>query len=250
MKSCASLPSPEEIHLWLCSGVSAASSDDLVTHLSPEERERASSYLFAHDRRRFVGATALLRLILAHYLAKPARTLTFCRGDWGKPALAGPEAATLSFNLSRSHDTAFLAVGGGPELGADIECQRELPDLDLLVRRQYSKPEQDHLLRSDDREHSFFRIWARKEAYIKARGHGLSHPLREFSTVSSGREEEGLHLVDDWSAEASHAEWWVRDVDLPVTGYAAAVAHGSAVKVGLPTVIPAESLASFAADLG
>lgn len=51
-----------------------------------------------------------------------------------------------------------------------------------LGRRFFAPPEADELERSPDPRHFFFEVWTAKEAYIKALGDGMSHPLDQFLT--------------------------------------------------------------------
>lgn len=216
-------PRPDEIHLWICSGVTGERSDEAAALLSRDEQNRAAAFRFVRDRRRFVGARALLRVVLGVYHGCTPAALRFSRGEWGKPSLAEPASATaLPFSLSRSHDAALLAVSGGGEVGADVEFRRsDRPDV-TLVRRQFCEAEQRFITDAADATRAFYEIWARKEAYIKALGRGLSHPLRSFDvTPQAGR---AVKVVEDWSEARPSDAWHVRTIVLPVPGYAAAVA--------------------------
>lgn len=64
---------------------------------------------------------------------------------------------------------------------------------------------------------AFFRGWARKEAFVKAKGQGLSIPLNEFSV--SLRSDEPIKLKHSFA----HSQWTLKNVPMEV-GYAAAVA--------------------------
>jgi 4'-phosphopantetheinyl transferase len=149
--------------------------------LSADERARADRYCFDRDRRRFVACRAILRAILSHYVGRPAQALRFRYGPRGKPALESDGG--LRFNVSHSHGRALFAVAHGREVGVDVERIRPLSGAERIAERFFSPPEV-HALRAvpsgTARLESFFTCWTRKEAYVKARGEGLGHPLDGF----------------------------------------------------------------------
>src|SRR5262249_43281587 len=68
---------------------------------------------------------------------------------------------------------------------------------------------------------AFFRSWTRKEAYVKAKGGGLSIPLNQFDT-SIGPASTAVLLGaedDPWKA----SRWMLKELD-PGPGYSAALA--------------------------
>jgi 4'-phosphopantetheinyl transferase len=86
------------------------------------------------------------------------------------------------------------------------------------VASQFSEPERGYIAEAVDSRRALFEIWARKEAYIKGMGRGLSHPLGDFDVTPIGE-----MLVRDWSADSPPESWAVQSVKLPVSGYAAAI---------------------------
>lgn len=84
--------------------------------------------------------------------------------------------------MSHSCDVALIAVARDREVGVDVERLRDGVDLEGIARRFFSPTEVSALLAlpQHHRQEAFFSCWTRKEAYIKARGSGLSMPLDGF----------------------------------------------------------------------
>jgi 4'-phosphopantetheinyl transferase len=159
--------------------------------ISVEERARADRFRFPRDRDRFTAARAALRRLLALYLNADPRRLRFALGPYGKPELEGEEGdEALRFNLSHSDALALCAVTRARAVGVDLERIRARIDEVEIAERYFSRREVEQLraVPPQLRSAAFFRCWTRKEAYIKARGEGLSHPLAQFS-VSFGEGE-------------------------------------------------------------
>lgn len=152
---------------------------ELRDMLPESERARIDRFQREADRERQTAAAALLRWVLADYLACDPASLEFTRGAYGKPGMRGGPA----FNLS--HSGAWILIGVAPtgRLGVDVEVLRPLPDLERLARQNFAPDEVSALLMvpCSRRERAFYRAWTRKEAYLKALGHGLSQPLDGFS---------------------------------------------------------------------
>ncbi len=151
--------------------------------LSEEEQHRAGHFAFDRDRRRYVVARAGLRELLAARLEVRPEAVEFKYGPHGKPALAQQFCrGDLRFNLSHSGDVAVYAFARGREIGVDVEAVRAMPDGDDIAARFFSVRENETYrgLDAADKPLGFFNCWTRKEAFIKALGDGLSHPLDSF----------------------------------------------------------------------
>jgi 4'-phosphopantetheinyl transferase len=186
--------------------------------LAPEELERVDRFLFARDRELFVAAHAALRRALGAALDVPPRELRFEREEGGRPRLADGE---LAFSLSHSGRRALVALARTPEVGVDVEARRRGGlDLERVAARSFSPAERAALavLTSAEREEAFHRIWTRKEAYVKALGRGLYHPLDAFD-VSCSADARFLAFRDGSRID----EWGLLDLDAG-EGYAAALA--------------------------
>lgn len=154
-----------------------------AARLSVEEQQRAGRFAFDRDRRRYVVARAKLRELLAARLETRPEAVKLRYGPHGKPALAREFCrGDLRFNLSHSGDVAVYAFARGREIGVDVEAVRVPPDGDDIAARFFSARENETYrgLDARDKPLGFFNCWTRKEAYIKALGDGLSHPLDSF----------------------------------------------------------------------
>ena len=201
--------------------VSALEVADLKKVLSPDEMERAERYRFDQHRNEFILTRALLRIVLASYTAQSPESLSFDYSAQGKPALKNGRP-DLRFNVSHTEGLAVLALVREREIGVDAEKIRPQPDAQKLAKRFFSAREQLFLgkLSGDELQRAFFRCWTRKEAYIKAKGEGLSIPLHAFDV--SLEEDQPAALVGTRPDPTEAGRWTLYDLSVG-QGYAAAL---------------------------
>jgi 4'-phosphopantetheinyl transferase len=216
----------DEVHVWRTAlDRSDSSLRRLARVLSPDERARADRFVIERVRRRFVACRGALRMILGRYTGQAPERLRFLYGDYGKPVLA-PSAgiADLHFNVSHSEELALVAVARGREIGVDVERLRPLPGAERIAERFFSAPERTAIqaLPAERKLEAFFTCWTRKEAYIKALGDGLGHPLDEFAVSLVPGEPARLWSVGD-TGSGEEASWSLEAL-LPTPGYVAALA--------------------------
>jgi len=129
----------------------------------------------------------------------------------------------LQCNVSHSHELALLAFSYRRELGVDVEYMRTNIEYEDLARHSFSPNEQAVLLAlpPEVRQQAFFNCWTRKEAYIKARGMGLSLDLAIFDvSLVPG---EPIALLASREDQREVARWRFYELD-PGPGYAGALA--------------------------
>jgi len=189
--------------------------------LSEDEISRADRFALPKVRKRFVAGRGLLRVLLGRYLGTDPSAVTFCYGPQGKPTLAGPRQA-LSFNLSHSAHMVVCAVTRSGELGIDVERLRPAVDSQAIARRFFSPRETAALLALPpaSRPRAFFACWTRKEAYIKAKGGGLTIPLASFDVSLTPGEPVALLRAAD---PDETRRWVLHELD-PAPGFVAALA--------------------------
>src|SRR3981081_683247 len=192
-------------------GVSALEVADLRKVLSADELERAERYRFDQHRNEFILTRAVLRIVLASYTAQSPESLSFDYSAQGKPALKN-SPPDLRFNVSHTEGLGVLALVREREIGVDAEKIRPQPDAQKLAKRFFSAREQLFLgkLSGDELQRAFFRCWTRKEAYIKAKGEGLSSPLHAFDV--SLEEHQPAALVATRPDPTEAVRWTLCDL--------------------------------------
>jgi 4'-phosphopantetheinyl transferase len=186
--------------------------------LSAEERGRAGKYRFEEDRRRFIVARCMLRLVLSSCAGRDPRAIVFEPGPNGKPRLKDEPPAGLQFNVSHSGDIVVVAVARGRDVGVDVEIMRcPVPGMDA-VRHYLSAREQAVIdaLAGPAQARAFYRLWSRKEALLKATGEGL------------GGLDRSLDLSSGSDFRRRGTAWYVADLDLQPAYVAALAVEGGA----------------------
>lgn len=222
------------VHVWFIDlRGPRLSIDGLKNVLSPQECFRAEKFKFQKDRMPYIIAHAALRRILAGYLEIDPLQLEFREGPYGKPELvSATRSEILNFNLSHSHEAALVAVTRGRQIGVDIEYIKREFGWQEVAERFFAPGEIARLraLPEEQQQRGFFTCWTRKEAYIKAKGGGLSIPLQDFEvSLSPG---EPVSLISCTSDPKEATRWSLAEVDVG-SEYAAAVAvqgHGWRLK--------------------
>ena len=206
---------PSEAHVWR---VQLEQPPERVAEflrtLDEDERERANRFHFEKHRRNFIVGRGVLRLLLGRYLETRPEEVRFSYGPQGKPMLSGEHSASsLRFNASHSGEVAVYAFVNDCQVGIDVELVKGDFATEEIAERFFSTNEIAALsaLPATEKPAGFFRFWTRKEAYIKAIGTGLSHPLDQFDVT------------------VEIAGWSILDLDVE-SGYAAALAADGTIR--------------------
>lgn len=187
----------QAVHLWR---FPLEGQDSLESLLDEQERQRARRLRAPGKARAFITGRACLRQILASYLDLAPQELHFNYGPFGKPVLTGHAADLVAFNLSHCGRWGLCAVTGGAEVGVDIERVDRPLDFEKLAARFFSCSERNLLQDTSPqrRRRLFFRIWTRKEAWLKGKGGGFSDPDQDIGST---------HLAGCCTYDGS---WWLR----------------------------------------
>ncbi len=212
------------VHIWRVALDEAATRVDTYTEvLSAAECRRAEAYRFERDGKAFRAGRGVLRTLIGRYLGLAPASLQFTYGERGKPAISTNMGRALHFNVSHSHQLLLCAVTANRDVGVDVERITPLPDLDDVAGCVFSSSERDVLSAAPvaEKVRTFFRCWTRKEAYIKADGHGFALPVCEIEV--SLRPGEPARLLKSGRTGVDPGRWSLRDLT-PGADYAGAVA--------------------------
>jgi 4'-phosphopantetheinyl transferase len=175
-----------EIHVWYTLAAKELETDVAARYLAllaPAERDRHDRFVQEKDRRQYLLGKVLVRTVLSLYLKREPEDWIFATNNLGKPVLAnGPADSSICFNLSHTDGLVVCAVARNIEVGIDVENISRKVNLDL-AQRYFAPVEVAYLdTMPKERLHAvFFLFWTLKEAYIKARGLGLTLPLDQFA---------------------------------------------------------------------
>jgi 4'-phosphopantetheinyl transferase len=198
-----------EIHVWHASPELHSSDLDFSALLSADERVRVAQFHFEGDRWNFLFCRSMLRILLASYLGTPPTELRFAYSAQGKPSLAAP-FGDLEFNLSHTSGLALFGFCRGQRIGLDVERIRKDFKVNEIAGRFFSSAEKRSLAQIPQvsSHEAFFHCWTRKEAFVKARGEGLSCPLDGFDVSVAPEDEEVALTRRTDAAEAARWKLW------------------------------------------
>jgi 4'-phosphopantetheinyl transferase len=178
----------DRVHVWTATSdaVPSARLQYYRSLLAPDELERCERFVHAADQHRFLIARALVRTMLSEYVPRAPRDWRFRIEEYGRPEVAELPAGApdLRFNLSHTPGLVACGVTAGRDIGVDVENVTR-PLTHQIPERFFSPQEVADLraLPDEDQQTVFFDYWTLKESYIKARGLGLTLPLRLFTFV-------------------------------------------------------------------
>jgi 4'-phosphopantetheinyl transferase len=208
-------PGPQVWLLWL---------DD--TH-TPELRRRYQAVLDSTERHHYqrlqrpaaqhsyLLTRVLVRTILSHYRPLPPSAWRFQPGPQGRPEIVNPQAQGLRFNVSHTQGLIACAVADHGEIGIDVESLQRNHDVLAIAQRFFSAHEYAALREhpTAQRQERFVAYWTLKEAYLKARGLGLSGGLRQFSVVFTSGQAIRLQFTTPLHDTAERWALWQASPD-------------------------------------
>ena len=172
---------------------------------SKDELSRMERLRSKENRQEYLVAHALLRTALSHVRPVPPEAWRFCANSYGKPQIE-PDCG-VRFNLSHSRALVVCLISNQVEVGVDVEHRDRAGEIAEIAEDVFSPLELAQLeeLRAEEKPDRALSLWTLQEAYIKARGMGLTLPLRKISFVFGG--VEGIRLEIDASGGDDARSW-------------------------------------------
>ncbi|WP_276166307.1 4'-phosphopantetheinyl transferase family protein [Zobellia alginiliquefaciens] len=193
-----------DAHVW---NFKVSDFDEMGTYLkllSLDEKERVTRFKFEKDRKTYILARGLLRVLSGRYLNVSPEKIHFKYSEYGKPDYN--LETSIKFNVSHSGELIVLVFVKNSTIGIDVEKIKTDFDVLKLAENFFSFKEIEMLndVPKNDLHRAFYCCWTRKESFIKAKGIGLSFPLASF-TVSL--EDENAELLrTDWNPQEKN-QW-------------------------------------------
>lgn len=216
---------PRQVHVWISrTNLPRSIVGNLKSTLSPDEIERATLFRFEERRNQYIVGRGLLRAILARYVGRPAPELLFSKESGGKPILAETvEMPRVQFNLSHSGTLCAIAITSLEMVGIDVQKARPGVDVEAIARRILTGRERAEFERLGEGQRSswFYSAWSKKEAFVKAKGVGMSMPFQDVEIGAFWRNPSGSPFLKRDRFDFSR--WWTQSF-VPAAGYSGAVA--------------------------
>lgn len=134
-------------------------------------------YRYAADQKARLLSRLMLKQSIQDTAAADDRLNDWRRDVNNKPVIDNWNA----FNISHASNLVVLAHTTGKTVGVDIEKRKDLEYKEIV--ESFHAGEQQYIASAADPISSFFEIWAKKEALLKAAGIGIVNGLSEFSCV-------------------------------------------------------------------
>lgn len=229
-------PEAGECHVWYAdvAQLTHEQQTSLSALLVPAERTRWRSFRHPGAAALYLVGHALVRVVVADAVGVPGAELTIhtvcalCGDNHGKPQVV--DGGGIEYSLSHSGTLALVAVADTVPVGVDVETATSDVDLDVIAPTLLGAGEREVIaaLAPERRRLAMLRYWVRKEAVLKATGHGLvvaPNQLRVSEPDQPAALIEWARRAD--SAPAIH----LADVDVPVGHLASLASIGQALAV-------------------
>lgn len=227
------------IHLWH-TVLDEITDQTLLTNyqtiLNDEEKIRWQKFRFAKHQHQYLVAHVLLRSVLSRYIDIAPQSWQFTSNQYGRPEISNSMQLPLRFNLSHTDGLVMCAVVLTADIGVDVENTQKRQTLSTdIAKHCFSKYEIEQLytLPESQQPQRFLEYWTLKEAYIKAKGMGLSLPLDQFSFMFTKNQPIAIKFAPELRDQPACWQFWQV---YPSAHHIAAIAVKSAENTGFELI--------------
>lgn len=112
------------------------------------------------------------------------------KNEYGKEYLC---SGALYYNISHTKTLVCAAVSDN-EVGVDCETLRQNENCENIAKRFFAEGEIRRIKQSEDPLYEFFKIWTKKESYVKYTGKGFAVPFPSFDTNALDIEQKTFEI--------------------------------------------------------
>lgn len=216
-----------------CLSVEPGMLSGMLETLNETEQQKAAAFRLPLMRQRYIAVRYLVRKTLGQYLQTEPQALQFCADTYGKPFLA---CGSLHFNISHTADLLMIAVANFPDIGIDVESIKPRGSLDGLAVRCFTDTEYHgwRQLSGAQQQAVFYRLWTKKEAFVKAVGRGIALGLEKCEVQLPA----GGQLVNIPAEFGSAADWRITELPTDADSAAALVTPNHSFTLGQLSLSP------------
>ncbi|WP_347049790.1 4'-phosphopantetheinyl transferase family protein [Flavobacterium olei] len=182
----------------------SAIKDELAAFLNSAEVKKTKRFYKETDRNRFIIYRSILKLVLGAYTKLNVKNIYLDYDFNRKPYLASHP--WLHFNISHSEDFAAIAVSRR-KVGLDIEYMSKDFNFTGMLPDVFNESETNIIEKALDKKNTFYTLWTRKEAFVKALGKGIDEDFKYIPCL------DGEYNVD-FSLIKNSQDWQVHSFDL------------------------------------
>lgn len=144
--------------------------------LDEKEKKKFSRYKVMHKKVEFLLGRLVSKGIIGLLLNQDPENILFNQDQYGKLTIKDTSNNLgIHFNLSHTNGMLVCGISNVGEIGVDVErIDREYMEVMQLV---FTKKEINYVECQDNiksKKEAFYKIWTRKEAYMKLNGKGFS----------------------------------------------------------------------------
>lgn len=154
--------------------------------LSADELEKLNAFKFYKDRLRYSITHHYLRVFLSKIVRSLPADVELVTNPYGKKKLKNQVLSHIHFNLSHSANIIVYAFNQQNQLGVDVEYLDYNINYLELSEKYFSKNERAFIVEAknlNEQVYRFYKLWTRKEAYLKAKGTGLGESLQTLDVL-------------------------------------------------------------------
>lgn len=180
--------------------------NEFYSILQENEKERANRYLQVRDHNRSIISRGALRILLARFLNLEPSEINLKKDQNKKLYVEETGFSGIKFNVSHSGKWILISLDDRDN-GVDIEQVNAFFTYQNLLPLTCSQQEQLAISNSTEPVQSFFEMWTRKEALLKATGTGITDELARIPAVNGTHQSPAAIISSekDWTVTS----FWV-----------------------------------------